>query len=89
MEAPKILIDHETGVEQVEFDKDGEKSEVFLRTPEGEVLYYANIKEISKYEADKRIFELMDIEISPAIMELMGQNNTKLYIKFSEGQENE
>ncbi len=83
-EAPKILIDPETGIEQIEFEKDGETSEVFLRTPEGKMLYYANITEISRLEADERLLELGGVEVSPSIRELIDKDGTKYYIKFSE-----
>ena len=85
-EQPKILKDPESGLERVVYEKDGEITEAFLRTPDGKTLSYIDFEEISKLQDQERILEMMGIKVSAAITELIQADATKAkyYIKFME-----
>ncbi len=80
----KVFTDPETGIEQIELEKNGETSEIFLRAPDGKMLSYINLEKISALADTERDLELMGVEISPSIIDLIDKDRTKYYIRFLE-----
>ena len=85
-EQHKIFRDPESGLERIVYEKGGEITKAVLRTSEGQTLSYINFEEISKLQDEERILQMMGVRISPAITELIQQDETKskYYIKFLE-----
>ena len=84
IEQTKVLVDKETGIKTILREIGEETIDATIKSPEGHTLSYVNFEEISKFQDQERILEMMGFKPSIAISELIqnDEKSEKYYIKF-------